>query len=143
MTDECLKTLSLYVRFIANKMRRVDWQIACEYDAQLQGSLATIDITPGRHEATITFGPMFALSGDEDQRYAVVHELCHLPLHAIRQTLQTAQPLLGMSWGMLHAAHDNGIEDAGHYFSGILAPMFPTVPEWMMEHKPALKKRRP
>lgn len=115
-------------------MRLRDWELECAYDPDLSGSMMTVIITPRRREAMITFSPRFVESPPAAQTYALVHELNHAHLRPAQDAVLAIQPIVGFTWPVVNASHDDAIESAAHKFAAMLAPYLPTFPQWLEAH---------
>lgn len=118
---------SRYVRFLADRIKLRDWSFDVEFDADLEGSLSTVELTPNRRHAVLAVGPLFFKSSEVDQRHGAVHELVHCHLQPARTFFSTLKRPLGKVHNTLQKNHDNHLESATDDLAAAIAAGLPTL----------------
>lgn len=108
-----------YLRMIADRMGCKDWEITLGEDVVAEDdAYAVVETYPG-HRAVVTLCASFSELPARRQRHYLVHEICHLHTHRLRQI---AEDLLAGA-GAVGASVELMIEDADEHAVEVFAKL--------------------
>jgi hypothetical protein len=125
------KTLTDYIRLLADEMRLRDWTVKLGEEAADYGNCADIRIVYGRKLATVYLPADSRSTAPEELRHTLVHELIHVHFEPMANAVRNdLEPYLGRTAGALffegfkrqYEYGTDGLADA-------IAPLFPLI-DW-------------
>lgn len=128
---------------MADLMCLRDWTTILDSEpCENPGHLAECSVVIGRRVAGMRFQTNFPEESEDDQRNAVVHELCHIYVDQTKVALLMSEAILSRGeYGLLYDAHQTAIEFAVDGLAGVIAPYLPLPSEFQRNWKAGKKDR--
>lgn len=115
-----------------------DWTITMESEPPADAHNAgEVDFTYGRKIAKVRVHPRFSTDGPEWQRYVLVHELVHVILYPMVSAACDGAEAMSQSsfkvmWSNLRSQQEYAVDQLAR----LLAPLYPTLPEFEESERP-------
>jgi hypothetical protein len=115
--------LETYVAACLPVLNLGNWKVTILTDVAPEDRYADIEPNDQAQTANLRVGNPFWAQKPEDQRLTIVHELIHLHLCRLDQTVDRLEPVLGSAaWGPWAAVYEDVYERATDAIAEILAP---------------------
>ena len=122
--------LETYVAACLPVLNLGNWKVTILTDVAPEDRYADIEPNDQAQTANLRVGNLFWAQKPEEQRLTIVHELIHLHLCRLDQTVDRLEPVLGSAaWAPWAAVYEDVYERATDAIAEILAPQvdLPTV----------------
>ena len=115
--------LETYVAACLPVLNLGNWKVTILTDVAPEDRYADIEPNDQAQTANLRVGNPFWAQKPEDQRLTIVHELIHLHLCRLDQTVDRLEPVLGSAaWAPWAAVYEDVYERATDAIAEILAP---------------------
>lgn len=132
MTDHRRHEYRRYLRFLAPRLGLGDWKIVVWAEPAIAMSNAEVEVRWEAHYLRIWFAPSFPQLSQADQRTACVHELLHVYIDPMGNTVKDFKPLLSPElYVAMYEQHERHLEVATETLAKLIAPMHPTPAQFL------------
>jgi hypothetical protein len=115
--------LETYVAACLPVLNLGNWKVTILTDVAPEDRYADIEPNDQAQTANLRVGNLFWAQKPEEQRLTIVHELIHLHLCRLDQTVDRLEPVLGSAaWAPWAAVYEDVYERATDAIAEILAP---------------------
>ena len=115
--------LEAYVAACLPILNLANWKVTILTDVAPEDRYADIEPNDQAQTASLRVGNLFWTQKADDQRLTIVHELLHLHLCRLDQTVDRLEPVLGSAaWAPWAAVYEDVYERATDAMAEILAP---------------------
>ena len=115
--------LEAYVAACLPVLNLANWKVTILTDVAPEDRYADIEPNDQAQTASLRVGNLFWTQKPDDQRLTIVHELLHLHLCRLDQTVDRLEPVLGSAaWAPWAAVYEDVYERATDAIAEVLAP---------------------
>ena len=115
--------LEAYVAACLPVLNLGNWKVTILTDVAPEDRYADIEPNDQAQTASLRVGNLFWTQKADDQRLTIVHELLHLHLCRLDQTVDRLEPVLGSAaWAPWAAVYEDVYERATDAIAEVLAP---------------------
>ena len=115
--------LEAYVTACLPVLNLANWKVTILTDVAPEDRYADIEPNDQAQTASLRVGNLFWTQKADDQRLTIVHELLHLHLCRLDQTVDRLEPVLGSAaWAPWAAVYEDVYERATDAIAEVLAP---------------------
>ena len=115
--------LETYVAACLPVLNLANWKVTILTDVAPEDRYADIEPNDQAQTASLRVGNLFWTQKPDDQRLTIVHELLHLHLCRLDQTVDRLEPVLGSAaWAPWAAVYEDVYERATDAIAEVLAP---------------------
>ena len=115
--------LEAYVAACLPALNLNNWKVTILTDVAPEDRYADIEPNDQAQTASLRVGNLFWTQKPDDQRLTIVHELLHLHLCRLDQTVDRLEPVLGSAaWAPWAAVYEDVYERATDAIAEVLAP---------------------
>ena len=115
--------LETYVAACLPVLNLANWKVTILTDVAPEDRYADIEPNDQAQTASLRVGNLFWTQKADDQRLTIVHELLHLHLCRLDQTVDRLEPVLGSAaWAPWAAVYEDVYERATDAIAEVLAP---------------------
>ena len=115
--------LEAYVAACLPVLNLANWKVTILTDVAPEDRYADIEPNDQAQTASLRVGNLFWTQKPDEQRLTIVHELLHLHLCRLDQTVDRLEPVLGSAaWAPWAAVYEDVYERATDAIAEVLAP---------------------